>query len=130
VQTAMRRLNKWIKLGIEPPTAPRIEVTSFIPRTYARDANGNVLGGIRTPHVDAPVAVIGHDGQSGPGLLCRLVGATFPFDTTKLASLYNSHEHFVTLWRKATNQAVRAGFLLGVDARLLNAAAAQSTVPG
>jgi hypothetical protein len=129
VQTAMRRLNKWVKLGIEPPTAPRIEVTSFIPRTYARDANGNVLGGIRTPHVDAPVAVIGHDGQSGPGLLCRLVGATFPFGATKLASLYKSHENFVTQWRKATNQAVNAGFLLGVDARLLNAAAAQSTVP-
>ncbi len=129
VQTAIRRLTRWVKLGIEPPTAPRLEVTTFAPRTYARDANGNVLGGIRTPHVDAPVAVVTNDGQSGPGLLCRLVGATFPFDAAKLASLYRSHEHFVTQWRKATNRAVDAGFLLGVDARLLNAAARQSTIP-
>src|SRR3954454_14479832 len=48
VQTAMRRLNQWVRYGTPPATAPRIEVTSFTPRTYARDANGNVLGGIRT----------------------------------------------------------------------------------
>jgi Alpha/beta hydrolase domain len=129
VQTAMRRLAQWVKLGTAPPTAPRIEVTTFTPRTYARDPNGNVLGGIRTPHVDAPVAVIGNDGQSGPGLLCRLVGATVPFDAAKLASLYRSHDQFVTRWRRATNRAVHAGFLLGVDARLLNRAAAGSAIP-
>jgi hypothetical protein len=130
VQTAMRRLNKWVKLGIAPPTAPRLDVTSFAPTTYARDANGNVLGGIRTPQVDAPIAVVTNAGQSGPGLLCRLVGATFPFDAARLASLYRNHDNFVTQWRKATNRAVNAGFLLGADARLLNAAAAQSTIPG
>jgi hypothetical protein len=129
VQTAMRRLTKWVKLGIEPPTAPRLEVTTFSPRTYARDSNGNVLGGIRTPHVDAPVAVVTDSGQSGPGLLCRLVGATFPFDAAKLATLYRSHDHFVTEWRRAAKQAVANGFLLGVDARLLNRAAAGSTIP-
>jgi hypothetical protein len=130
VQTALRRLHKWVKLGVEPAIAPRLEVTSFSPRTYARDANGNVLGGIRTPHVDAPVAVVTNDGQSGAGLLCRLSGATFPFDAAKLRSLYRDHEQFVARWRRATNQAVKAGFLLGVDARFLNQAAAQSTVPG
>jgi hypothetical protein len=129
VQSALRKLHKWVKLGVEPPVAPRLEVTSFSPRTYARDANGNVIGGIRTPHVDAPIAVVTNDGQSGPGLLCRLTGATFPFDAAELASLYRSHDHFVTQWRKATRRAVTAGFLLGVDARFLNRAAAQSTVP-
>jgi hypothetical protein len=130
VQAAMRRLNQWIRRGIEPPTAPRLEVTSFSPTTYARDANGNVLGGIRTPHVDAPVAAITNAGQSGPGLLCRLVGATFPFDAQKLASLYRSHDNFVAKWRKAARRAVDARFLLAVDARMLNAAATQSTIPG
>jgi hypothetical protein len=130
VQSAMRRLHQWIRRGIQPPRAPRLEVTSFSPTTYARDANGNVLGGIRTPHVDAPVATITNAGQSGPGLLCRLVGATFPFDAQKLAALYRSHDNFVTQWRKASRRAVDAGFLLAVDARLLNAAATQSTIPG
>jgi hypothetical protein len=130
VQTAMRRLNRWIRLGIEPPTAARLVVTSFLPTTYARDANGNVLGGIRTPHVDAPVANITNAGQSGTGLLCRLVGATFPFDAQKLAALYRSHDDFVNKWRKAARRAVDAGFLLAVDARMLTAAATQSTIPG
>jgi hypothetical protein len=129
VQTAMRRLTKWVKRGIAPAMAPRLEVTSFSPTVYARDANGNVLGGIRTPFVDAPIAVVTNAGQSGPGLLCRLVGATFPFDGAKLASLYRSHDNFVTQWRKAANRAVAAGFLLGVDARSLNGIAARSTVP-
>jgi hypothetical protein len=130
VQTAMRRLNQWVRYGTPPATAPRIEVTSFTPRTYARDANGNVLGGIRTPHVDVPVAVITNDGQSGPGLICRLVGATFPFDAAKLSSLYKSHDQFVNRWHAAARRAVAAGFLLAVDARGLVAAASESTIPG
>jgi hypothetical protein len=130
VQTAMRRLNQWVRYGTPPATAPRIEVTSFAPRTYARDANGNVIGGIRTPHVDAPVAVVTDQGQSGSGLICRLVGATFPFDATKLSALYKSHDQFVNKWHAATRRAVRAGFLLAVDARGLISAASQSTIPG
>jgi hypothetical protein len=126
----MRRLNQWVRYGTPPAIAPRIEVTSFTPRTYARDANGNVLGGIRTPHVDVPVAVVTDQGQSGPGLICRLVGATFPFDAAKLASLYKSHDQFVNKWRTATHRAVAAGFLLAVDARRLVAAASESTIPG
>jgi hypothetical protein len=130
VEAAMLRLNRWIRLGIEPPMAPRLQVTSFSPTTYARDANGNVLGGIRTPHVDAPIAVVTNAGQGGPGLLCRLVGATFPFDGAKLGSLYRSHERFATSWRTAMNHAVNAGFVLPPDARLVDRAAFQSTVPG
>jgi hypothetical protein len=130
VQAAMRRLNQWVRYGTLPAKAPRIQVTSFEPRTYARDANGNVLGGIRTPQVDAPVAVVTDQGQSGPGLICRLVGATFPFDQALLSSLYRDHDQFVSRWRAATRHAIAAGFLLAVDGRGLVAAASQSTVPG
>jgi hypothetical protein len=130
VQAAMRRLNQWVRYGTLPAQAPRIQVTSFDPRTYARDANGNVLGGIRTPHVDAPVAVVTDQGQSGTGLICRLSGATFPFDAAKLSSLYRDHDQFVNRWRAATSRAIAAGFLLAVDGRGLVAAASQSTVPG
>jgi hypothetical protein len=130
VEAAMRRLNHWIRWGAEPPTAPRLEVTSFGPTIYARDANGNVRGGIRTPHVDAPIAVVTNEGQSGPGLLCRLSGATFPFAAAKLHSLYKSHQNFVNKWRAATNRAVNAGFLLPADARSVTRAAVASTIPG
>jgi hypothetical protein len=130
VQTAMRRLDRWVRFGISPAHAPLIQVTTFTPRTYARDANGNVLGGVRTPHVDAPVAVVTDAGQSGTGLICRLSGATFPFDAAKLSSLYRDHRQFVVRWTVATWRAVAAGFLLPVDARSLVSAASHSTIPG
>ena len=129
VSAAMRRLDQWIRGGIAPPIAPRLVVTSFEPRTYARDANGNVLGGIRTPHVDAPIAVVTSDGQSGAGLLCRLTGATFPFDSAKLHSLYRSHRDFVHRWRSAMLRSVARRFVLPADARMYNAAARGSTIP-
>jgi hypothetical protein len=129
VEAAIRRLNRWVRWGIQPPSAPRLEVTSFNPTIYARDANGNALGGIRTPHVDTPIATVTNAGQGGPGLLCRLVGATFPYDTAKLSSLYRSHDDFVAKWRRAMNHAIHAGFVLGIDGRMVNRAAVQSTVP-
>ncbi|MGZ4799131.1 MAG: alpha/beta hydrolase domain-containing protein [Acidimicrobiia bacterium] len=128
VQSAMLRLHQWVKRGIAPPIAPRIEVTTFSPRTYARDTNGNVLGGIRTPHVDAPIATVTAARQGGPGLLCQLVGATIPFDGTKLSQLYASHDNFVHRWHRATKRAIKAGFLIGADGRRLNEAARASTV--
>lgn len=130
VQSAYRRLTRWVRYGIEPPKADRLDVTSFSPTTYARDANGNVLGGIRTPEVDAPVATITNAGQSGAGLLCRLVGTTTPFSAAKLASLYKDHDRFVRLWHHATNDAIAKGFLLPPDARKVSAAARASSIPG
>ncbi len=129
VESALRHLQKWIRFGEPPPMAPRLDVTSFSPTTYARDANGNVLGGIRTPEVDVPIATITNAGQSGPGLLCRLVGSTTPFGAAKLASLYSSHDNFVRRWRRAMNRAVAAGFVLPADARKVTAAAVASTIP-
>ena len=130
VQSAFRRLTRWVRWGIQPPKAKRLEVTSFSPTTYARDANGNVLGGIRTPEVDAPVATITNAGQSGPGLLCRLVGTTTPFSAAKLAALYQDHHRFLRRWHHATNEAVAKGFVLPADARKLSAAARTSSIPG
>jgi hypothetical protein len=46
-----------------------------------------------------------------------------------LRSLYRDHDLFVAMWRGARNLAVGAGFVLGVDARLVNAAAVASTIP-
>jgi hypothetical protein len=130
VQSAFRRLDRWVRFGIRPPKANRLDVTSFSPTTYARDANGNVLGGIRTPEVDTPVATITNAGQSGAGLLCRLVGTTTPFSAAKLASLYQDHAQFVRRWRQATNTAVAKGFVLPPDARKVLAAARASSIPG
>jgi hypothetical protein len=93
------------------------------------DANGNARGGIRTPHVDTPIATLSGLGQAGSNF-CFLFGTTTPFDAAKLMSLYPSHAAFVKAWNAATDRAVKAGFVLPADAKNLMAAAAQSPIGG
>ena len=130
VDAAMFRLHQWVKRGFLPPVAPRLQVATLSPTTYVLDANGNALGGIRTPHVDAPVAKLTGLGQSGVGLLCRLTGTTTPLDAARVAALYPNHTKFVGAWRRATDAAVNAGFVLAADAGPLKRAADASTVGG
>lgn len=74
-----------------------------------RDANGNILGGIRLAEMDAPVAL-----ESGE--LCGLGGTHKPFDTATLNALYPTHDAYVAKVTAASNAAVKAGFLLQADA--------------
>ena len=63
-KAALRGLDDWVRTGEPPPEAPRLEVTSDDPPAIRRDADGIALGGIRTPPVDVPVAVL--SGIPGP----------------------------------------------------------------
>ena len=99
---------------------------------YALDANGNALGGIRSPQVDAPVAALGGVQElAAPGQVggfCRLFGTTVPLTPEQLAALYPNHGAFVKQWNQAADRAVKAGFLTEADAKELKAAAAKSDV--
>ncbi len=126
-------LNRWVTHHTPPPIAPRLEVTSSSPVVYARDANGNVLGGVRTPLVDAPVAALGGVGNSGSGPIggfCGLFGTTVPFTASQLAALYPTHGEFVRQWDLATLRDLLHGYLVLPDAIELARAAASSTVGG
>jgi hypothetical protein len=123
-------LNRWVTSGRVPPSAPRLQVnTSSSPPTFVLDAHGNAKGGIRTPAVDAPVAALSGLGQSGSSF-CFLFGTTTPFSSTKLATLYPSHAHFVARWSAATASSTAAGFIRPADAALLIAAAKASEIGG
>ena len=63
MRAPIRHLNSWLVDGTPPPLAPRLQTVSIVPPVYAVDANLNVLGGIRTPAVDAPVARLNGLGQ-------------------------------------------------------------------
>jgi hypothetical protein len=107
--------------------APRLDVAAGPPPTIMQDAHGNALGGIRTPQVDVPIATLSGAGPSGASF-CFLFGTTTPFDSTTLASLYPKHSKYVSAVKKAKNAAVKAGFILKVDAAEIASAAAKSTV--
>ncbi len=119
--TALHDLIAWARNGAPPLRAPRLEVdTSTAPPTYKLDENGNVLGGIRTPAVDAPLATLsGLPPAVVPSQGCYSFGQTQPFTPTKLAALYPTHAAFVSQWQKAVTRDEKAGYLLAPDARRL-----------
>ena len=129
LRAAVAALDRWVTTGTPPPRAPHLKLNPNDPKVYLTDADGNAQGGIRTPHVDAPIATLSGLGQSGSGY-CYLFGTTKPFDTAKLAELYPSHKVFVREWNQAVRAAVKAGFVLSADAPALEAVAAQSTIGG
>ena len=118
LDAAFYRLNRWVAKGVAPPVAPRLETTGMSPVVFATDANGNVLGGIRTPAVDAPVATLS-GARTGGSSFCFLFGTTVPFTPSQLAALYPNHGTFVAAWTRATKSAREAGFLVDADAKEL-----------
>lgn len=127
LDAAFYRLNRWVAKGILPPVAPRLQSTGVDPFAFATDANGNVLGGVRTPAVDAPVATLSGRSTGGTSF-CFLFGSTVPLTPSQLQVLYPNHRAFVAAWTKATNSARTAGFLTAADAKELERAGARSNV--
>jgi hypothetical protein len=127
LRSALAHLDRWIRHGTPPPTAPRLETVSISPIEYILDANGNVRGGIRTPAVDAPVAKLSGLGQTGTQF-CFLFGTTVPFTVEQLEDLYGSHGRFVAAWSWATVKSLAAGLLRPEDAFNIIVVGAQSDI--
>jgi hypothetical protein len=127
LSAAYVRLIRWARTGRPPPHAPRLDASGDTPGVIKRDANGNALGGIRTPLVDSPTATIRGDGNSG-GPTCEQWGTTTAFDPAQLASLYAKPAAYAKAFDRSTQRAVKAGFLLDREARLFERAARRSLV--
>lgn len=128
VNAAFSALNRWVRRGKAPRSAPGLDVAAGPPAAINTDANGNALGGIRTPAVDVPIATFG--GLGSGSITCTLFGSTVPFDAAKLASLYPTHKTFVKAYNKALKRSVRAGWILKPDAKLMKQWAEASTIGG
>ena len=124
VNTALRELDEWIRTGQAPRPAPRFEFQAD-GVTPARDADGNVLGGLRLPPIEVPVA-------SYRSTDCQLGGTTVPFDPITLQQRYPTFADYERQLRRAANRAVRKGWLLPVDARdqMRRACAVKDRYPG
>ncbi len=126
LKAAIHALNEWVARGTLPPTAPLLDVQGT-PPAFVLDQHGNVTGGVRSPHVDAPVATHSGLGQEG-NLLCSLFGTTIPFDATKLSMLYPTHQAYVDAVTASADTAVAGGFLRPADSDLIKAAAQASSI--
>lgn len=117
LSASIRALDDWVRTGTPPPTAPRLDVNDD-GSDFLRDTYGNSTGGIRTPYVDAPAAVLRGDGNSGAGF-CRLFGSTELFSADLMASLYVNAQGYTDAVRESAEQAVELGHLLPEDAEAI-----------
>jgi len=126
VQSAvMEALERWITRGIMPPASRFMELTMEAAETVlARDADGNAVGGVRPPRLQAPLGRY-VESNTGPGF-CGLFGGFEPFDDARLAELYPKRFSFFLQFNRAISRSQREGFLLRQDARALRKEAFQS----
>ncbi len=111
------------------------------------DGDGNELGGVPVPLLDAPLgSYLGWNITAGGAMpfhkdqICNYVGGMIAFSRTReerlakhdprpsLHERYRSHEGYVSAVRVATKRAMKAGFLLPEDAAALIQAADASAV--
>ena len=127
VKASLNALDQWLRTGMAPTSADRFQFDEDT-ASFVRDEYGNVLGGIRTPYVDVPIATLSGEGQSEDDLFCSLYGTTDLFDEETLASLYPDHETYVSMVSDSVDEAVAKGHLLAPDGDLIKAWAQQSQI--
>jgi hypothetical protein len=118
MNAAFQHMVRWIDDGVAPPTAEPIRLTRTYPTPeFARDAQGNVLGGIRLAEHAVPTAK--NTGvNTGANRFCFLYGSHEDFDTETLNSLYASKESYVEAVRRVARENVEAGYILPEAAEL------------
>jgi hypothetical protein len=129
LNAAVHHLDRWLRDGTPPPEAPRLHGEDAAATRLVRDHLGIARGGIRTPWVDAPSAVLSGDPPGGDGFLF-LFGRTLPFDADTLERLYpGGAEEHRRRFEAATADAVASGFLLDADADEIRALARHGRQP-
>ena len=74
-----------------------------------RDSDGNVLGGVRLPDMEAPLGV--HAAQQEPkSFSCALAGAFLPFTQAQIAARYKDRDDYVNRIRTAARALQKQGF--------------------
>lgn len=126
LKAALAAVDNWVRTGEAAPSAPFIDLNADA-TGLARDEFGNATGGVRTPYVDAPVARLSGEGQTGVNF-CRLFGVTELFDAATLAMLYPTRQDYIVAIEASTDSAVAAGFLRPADGELIKAQAQESDV--
>ena len=116
LRAALRDLDEWAAGGDAPPTAEplTIEESAGSPE-FVLDEVGNVTGGVRTPAVEAPTAVLSGLPADGASIVCILMGSTSPFPADQLAARYPGPDDYATAWAAATDATIDAGFFLPED---------------
>jgi len=122
---ALEALDNWIATGATPSGSRFMELTT-VNGTVAlsRDADGNVIGGVRPPQIEVPLGTY-LESNTGPGF-CGLFGGFAPFDDAEVKARYRNHGGYVSRYTQEVQRSVSEGFLLREDAAAQRTEAAQS----
>jgi hypothetical protein len=132
-------LDRWVAANVAPPDsqlmplepatdADVLAAPKYLPKAVIerpkRDADGNVLGGVRLPDMAAPLGV--HAAQQEPKSFgCSLAGAFLPFSEARIAERYKNRDDYVNQIRTAARKLEAERLLLPEDAAVIvNSAAA------
>ena len=129
VQAAFSDFAKWVATGTAPPSPRAMVLASTNPVTLAKDVQGNVKGGVRTPDVDVPSSILSGVAPPGASLLCSLFGFTTPFTASQMAQLYGNKATYLHRYEKSLDQAISGGYILPQDRAGLVAQAEQVQFP-
>ena len=114
VRAALRLLYRWAEEAIAPPRASRISVQSYGPISVARvDRYGNPLRGLRSPHLDVPLAR--YEAHSSPGPMCQLAGRETLLPIAELVARYGDVHRYLSEFTAALDAAIDAQFILPAD---------------
>ncbi len=130
---SLHHLLQWVDKGVVPPRAQRVLLDRDATNdgsTMALDANGNPIGGIRSPYVDVPMAkyapvntaaeplianpseYVRVNGLQGANIMCRLSAYQEPFSAAKLREMYGSKREYVRKFEARLDELEKAGWSL------------------
>src|SRR6185503_2106955 len=144
-RAVLMRLVEWVDKGREPPATRLIPLgpapphpqamraPSYLPEAVMQvpktDGDGNPLGGVRLPDVEAPLGT--YRPLNAPTRACMNVGGFVPFAATKkereasgdsrpsVEERYSSRGDYVNRIRVAARRLMAEGFLLAEDAAVI-----------
>jgi len=119
----------WVDNGTQPPSPAPFTQSSTRPAELALDTHGNVVGGVRTPAVDVPIATLSGAPPEGSSVLCGLFGSTIPLSSQTLAALYGSTAGYVAAYTADLDRAIAGGYIVPADRAPLLAQAAATSIP-
>lgn len=132
---SLNHLLQWVDKGVVPPRAQRILLDRDATNdgsTMALDANGNPLGGIRSPYVDVPTAkyapvntaaeplianpseYVRANGLQGAQIMCRLSAYQEPYSAAKLREMYGSKRDYLRKFEARLGELEKEGWSLPV----------------
>ena len=116
---AYRNLILWSRKGIRPPQSPGIALDAKL--EISRDANGNAIGGVRSPYIDVPTAT--HTGYLTAGGMGGISGKKKPFTPEQLKALYPDQAAYLAKFSASVDRLLKGRWISKEDADAMKAAA-------